>query len=343
MHKKNILAFSLIFLISFLSVFKVPYSDLKAYLYYFNTLEGIPLDGVLTDTYLSIKEHEYFFKFYTWSVKNIFYQDWLYVFLSVFIIYHSIIKLSLKYMSSIFHQPISRSHIFIMLLWCILVAITFSTATHLVRQYLSLAILSYAFVALINKNYLLCLFLMACSVMTHYSILVILFVFSASLMLKPLFLKSKLLPILVVALASFLLSVIFENIIVIKALLEGLNYNIGANDNMSSWLAILDLTIFSLFLYLYRKSNNKYVLMLISFTVVYAGFLIAIHNYNYVLLRFYFVFDILRAILGTLIILKINFTPRRVFIPVSILLFSTYFLLRLYISPWSYGVSHIGV
>jgi hypothetical protein len=132
-YKKNILALFLIFLISIFSIFRVPESDLEAYLHYFNTLENISFDELLTNTYLSIKEYEYIFKFYTWTVKNIFYQNWAYVFLSVFVIYHSIIKLTLKYMLNIFNQPISRSHIFIILSWCILVAITFSTSVHLVR------------------------------------------------------------------------------------------------------------------------------------------------------------------------------------------------------------------
>ena len=342
-YKINILIFSLIFLISIFSIFKVPVSDLKGYLYYFNTLEGISFDELLTNTYLSIKDHEYIFKFYTWAVKNIFYQNWIYVFLSVFIIYHSIIKLSLKYMLSIFNQPISRSHIFIILSWCILVAITFSTATHLVRQYLAIALFSYALVALINKSYLLFLFLIVFSIMTHYSMLIIQLIFAVSLILKPLFIKSKVFVFLMIVSTSFVFSIVLESVDIIKTFLEGVNYSINDNDELSPLLMIMDLAIFSLFFYLYRESKSKNVLMLLLFVVLYVGFLITIHNYNYIFLRFYLIFDVIRAILGALIILKINFTPRRVFVPASVLLFAAYFLLRFYMSPWHYGVSHIGV
>jgi hypothetical protein len=337
------LAFSLIFLISVFSIFKVPVSDLKIYLYYFNTLEGASFDELLESTYLSIKEYEYFFKFYTWTIKNIFYQNWFYVFLNVFIIYHAIIKLTIKYVLNVLDCPISRLNIFIILLWCILVAITFSTTTHLIRQYLAIAIFSYACVALINKSYLLCFVLVAFSVMTHYSMLIILFVSSISLVFRPLFLKFKFSLSLVIISASFILSIIFENVGVIKSLLATLNYSGGGDLSVSPLLIIFDLLIFSLFFCLYRRSKSKQLKMLLFLVVVYVGFLITIHNYNYIFLRFYFIFDVIRSILGTLIILKINFTPRLVFIPASVLLFFTYFLLRFYMSPWSYGVSHIGV
>ena len=334
--------FFLIFLISFVSIFKVPESDLKTYFYYYDTLEGASFDKVLGDTFLSIREYEYFFKFYTWSVKNIFYQAWFYLFLSVFIIYHSIMNLTLKYLSSVFNHPAIRYHIFTILLWCILVAITFSTSTHLVRQYLAIAILSYAIVALINKGYLLFLFFAVFSVMTHYSMLVILLLFAVSLILKALFIKSKYFPFLVIVF-SFMLSIVFGSIGMVNVFMAKANYSIGDGNDVSLLLMTMDLMIFFLFYYFYGKDNNGNMQIMLSFIVVYVGFLIVIHDYNYIFLRFYFVIDVIRSILGALIIVKINFTPRRVFVPVSVLLFSVYFLLRFYVSPWDYGISHLVV
>ena len=338
-YKKSIWIFFFAFTISFISIFKVPDSDLGVYLDYYNKMRDISFSDLLTNQYLSIRVHEYIFKFYTWSVKNIFYQSWIYVFLSVFIIYHSILKLSFKYVDNV---AISRKHIFIILLWCVGVGVTFSTSIHLIRQYLAIALFAYGLIALIDKKYLLLLTLMAFSLMTHYSMFIVCLILIISLMFKSLFIsRLKYLNFLAVILISFGFSIFFDNADFIKNFLDGSNYSIPDRESVSFAIMVMDLTIVSLFLYLYRKNYNLNIVLLTSFVVFFIAFLIVIHNYNYLLLRFYFVFDMLRAVLGSLIILKINFTPRLAFIPIAALFFVLYFSIRLYNSPWNFGVYHI--
>ena len=342
LSKKTLLIYIFILLISILSIFKVPESDLSVYLAYLNSMENISFSKIFTsDTF--VKRYEIVFKIYTWTVKNLFNQEWTYVFLSIFFIYHSTIKLTFNYIQNIFDYPINLSYVFLILSWCVLVAITFATATHLIRQYLSIVLFSYAIIALINKKQFLCILLIISSIMTHYSIIAITAVFFISFIFRALFKKINFFTIVLVILISFFLSYVVESIPVINEMIMNKNYSIPSEDGLNKILIIMDLFIFSLFYYLYKDISNNNLITLFSFVVFYIGFLITFHNYSYIFLRFYFVLDVIRALLGSLIILRINFNPKILFIPVSFILFASYFVLRMYISPWSYGTYHLGI
>jgi hypothetical protein len=260
-----------------------------------------------------------------------------YIFLSTTIIYSfiilSVFKLHLIIINlGVADKKIVKGKLLMSLFAAILVAITFSQTAHLLRQYSAGALFFYAVVLFqqkkIRKSYLF----MFSAILIHNSVLIpcVIFYLTSCFIGKGRSILSNLfLLFFVIIILGFGI-----NTVIIEKFPQFLVID---NGSIPTSLFVSDLAILFAFLIL-CKGYSKTMPVLFYAPFGYLGFLLAIYQYDFIFLRFYFFWDFFRVLIFCMIIHRFNDRSSSVLsisnLPVFLCII--FFTFRYYSGGWSY-------
>jgi len=337
--KSSILIISLFF--AFINILKTPESDLYNYIEYYNYLTTMSISDVLNFRYLNVRDSEVVFKVYVWLLAQLSNSASLFVFMSTLIMYYLVTLFSISISNLFINKEVSKNNVMLMMMivWCCFVGITFSLTGHVIRQYLSMAIFVLGIQFLFNRRFLAGVIVVILSVLIHNSIVLFLVLLSFSVLF------SKYITKVIFFLPGLVIAYFLSDYLV----LFGGNFQIGNKLNAMSWIMPL-IDSFLLALYVYSHwgcRRKKYIMRINAFLVLYILFLVLFHQELLISQRLYYFFDIVRSVIGVLLIqrffYKYNDTFKSILVIPFIAVAVVYFLIKYSFSPWDYGpdYSHV--
>jgi len=332
-------ALSVSSLFAVINILKLQESDLHAYIKYFYLLKDLSFFQASDFVFLNIRYTEVVFRMYVWLLSQIFTTAVAFVVLSTVIIYFSNIFFTLSFSRRVANNVKSEGWLFLLLsmVWCCFVGITFSLTGHVIRQYLGVSVFALGLLFLMQGRMYVGWLILLLSGLVHNALFLLVPIFIMSLLM------SKYLKGLVVTISILLISYSLSGYV---NLLGGLAPNIlnrGEAEN-SGMMIILDVVLVVLFRIVYRKDmKKKEVAQFNAFVILYSSFLILFHGESLIFLRYYFIFDIIRSVIGVLLILKLN-KDGVILISSPLILFSIgFFMFRYSNSPWDYGFNGVSI
>jgi len=324
--------------LSLLNSQKAPEGDLAAYADYFYALQSISFDQALTFSFLNIRVTEIIFRLYVWCLSQIAQSPAWFVGVSTMIVYSIAIVFPIKYIELTYPKKEKVLFGLVGAFWVCFFCMTFSLTAHVTRQYLGLSVFLLGILFLLRGSKYFSILLMLLSGAVHNATLVLLPIFMISVYFKE---RVRNISFVVGALVFSLLASVFVSFVIKNIPFLG---DRGEAESVGIVVLMLDIGIFMLFGYLYRKNfDNVYVLSFYSFSIFYICFLIIIYGEPLIFLRFYFVFDFIRSLMGFFIFLRIEERSFLVISPLLVFVFLAVFCARLYMSPWNYGAAQSNI
>jgi len=326
-------ALSISSLFAVINILKLHESDLHAYIKYFYLLKELNFAQASDFVFLNIRYTEVFFRMYVWLLSQVFTTAVVFVVLSTVIIYFSNVFFALNYSRKVTNSEKSEGWLFLFLamVWCCFVGITFSLTGHVIRQYLGVSVFVFGFLFLLQGRMYAGWVILLLSGLVHNAMFLLVPILIASLLM------SKYLKSLIVTISILLIAYLLSGFVnLISDLAPGM-LNRGEAEN-SGMMIVLDVVLVILFRIAYRKDmKKKEIIQFNAFVVLYSSFLILFHGEALIFLRYYFIFDIIRSIIGVLLLRKLN-KDGIALISSPLVFFSIgFFMYRYSNSPWDYG------
>lgn len=320
-------------LLSFLNQQKEVVSDLYNYKLYFDYVDEKGLSNIFSGVFISIKKSEFVFYIYNWLL-SFFVTFKQYMFLTSFMMYMFLLY-SAFIASRACSERIGCMHkkpefIFLIIIIFAFVTITFSQTMHLVRQYLAISLFFYGWVLLESNRLKLSLIILLISFFVHHSIILPVIILFLSYYVSTqksnvisLFFRVAILA-LVYKMSSFIIIYYYPYFLTMD------NGSVPLN-----WFlldAILTLS-FTLLLYKQREELKTFYYFPILYLILLSSFI----NIDFIFLRYYFLVDVIRGLLICGILLRFSRTVFYYSLPFLLVISILIFILRFYISEWSYG------
>jgi hypothetical protein len=338
----SILFMCLIF--ALINILKMPESDLNNYVEYYNQLSSMSFYTALDFVYQNIRLSEIIFRMYFWLMAQLSTSISLLIFISTVVIYYIVTFFSL-YVSRFYTDNFKSKNNVILLLsiiWCCYVGITFSLTGHVIRQYLSVVVFLLGILFLFDRKIFLGVMITMLAGLVHNAI----FLFPILLLFTVVFSKHITKPIIFIPclIVAYFLSDYL-------ALLQEYFPSIigrGSLEGWSSSLVFLDGLFLIVYGYLYRNHHRKkYISYINAFLIFFVLFLILFHQESLIFQRYYYFFDVIRSVIGVLIISKLfskfdSASQSMLIVPFVVFSISI-FLFRYDGSPWDYGSNYSSI
>ncbi len=332
-HKNTLFTILLLFVLFFLNISRNIDNDLSNYIEIFNFFYNHDFLEIFgnSDFLFTVKPSEPVFYFTTFLFSKLFFgKIYLYVGAITLIFYLNFIFGIYKLLRK-FEVPEKNNFSYICIL--IFACINFSETSHLLRQYFAASFLPLLIFYLFNKNILKVIFLSVFIVLTHNSLLIIIFLLFLSKFYYTYYSRYILL--------TNVLTIIIFTLFLFYSLnyLNALSYFDEPSDikYVSIYYDFLILALYFTFTFTLKKKLPLWNGFFAIFSILYLLFLFNLTFSETVFLRFYlniewFRFFYFIIILFSLKILQVN-KFYKIFFYFAIL---TVFILRFVVSPWHY-------
>ena len=332
-HKNTLFTILLLFALSFLNISRNLDNDLSNYIEIFNFFRNhffLEIFGN-SDFLFTVKPSEPVFYFTTFLFSKLFFgKAYLYVGAITLSFYLNFIFGIFKLLRK-FEVPKKNNFSYVCIL--IFACINFSETSHLLRQYFAASFLPLLIFYLLNKNITKAILLSIFIVLTHNSLLIIIFL----LFLSKFYQTYNSINQLLTKISTIVIFLFF--LYYSLNYLNALSYFDEASDikYVSIYYDFLILTLYFAFTFTLKKKLPTWNIFFSSFTIFFLIFLFNLTFSETVFLRFYLNIEWFRFFYFMIIIFSFNILNISKFYKIFFYsLILIVFILRLVVSPWHY-------
>lgn len=316
--------------------------DAANYLRYFDYSSTLSLSEFLADVRpdFSIRRSEVLFRLYIWCSSALRAPFELFNSITIFGIYVSMIFFGKKIMEALTKpslsqaaSPVGLDRLFLVY-WVLLVCVTFSLTSHVIKQYISIAVFCIGLGLSLNptKGKLSALILIA-STLFHNSALILLIIYFASNLFKSYLTKSRMK--LAVAVLAAIIGAILPSLLGPLAVI--LSYGGLEGGHIGPTIFLDAILILSTALITLRRRFNDRMTQLSGFVFLFLCALVLVREVPILFARMYFFMDAIRIICGIVIYRSFFSTDRMVILGMLFILGPVYWTVKLYSSGWGFG------
>lgn len=289
----------------------------------------------------SIRTTEFIFKIYNYIYSSLGFNFLLFHSISIAIIYACMLSFSLQ-VDKIIGEKTKRIKAVLFqdkifaILWTLLVAVSFTLTSQVLKQYLSMALLSISIMFYLQdrKLFLAILFMLA-AIFTHNSTAIILPIVIFGYFYRN-YLNTNIFRFLLMV-SAFIFGFILTNLIDLLGLSALLFYGGMESPDLGITL-ILDMLLLVIALFVLPQNiDNTKINLLKAIVITFICFLIFARDIPIILLRVYFYMDIIRIFLGIYIYHSFNKNDRSLILILLAFIGPIYWNLKLFSSNWDYS------
>ncbi len=289
----------------------------------------------------SIRTTEFVFKIYNYIYSSLGFNFLLFHSISIAFIYACMLSFSLQ-VDKIIGERAKRIQAVLFqdkifaILWTFLVAVSFTLTSQILKQYLSMALISISIMFYLQgrKLFLVILFMLA-AIFTHNSSIILLLILIFSYLYRN-YLNTNVFRFLLIV-SAFIFSLILTNLIDLLGLSALLFYG-GLESSDLGITLILDILLLVIALFVLPQNiDNKKTNLLKATIFTFFCFLIFARDIPILLLRVYFYMDIFRIFLGIYIYHSFNKNDRSLILIMLAFIGPIYWNLKLFSSNWDYS------
>lgn len=289
----------------------------------------------------SIRTTEFVFKIYNYIYSSLGFNFLLFHSISIAFIYACMLSFSLQ-VDKIIGEKAKRIQAVLFqdkifaILWTFLVAVSFTLTSQILKQYLSMALISISIMFYLQgrKLFLVILFMLA-AIFTHNSSIILLLILIFSYLYRN-YLNTNVFRFLLIV-SAFIFSLILTNLIDLLGLSALLFYG-GLESSDLGITVILDILLLVIALFVLPQNiDNKKTNLLKATIFTFFCFLIFARDIPILLLRVYFYMDIFRIFLGIYIYHSFNKNDRSLILIMLAFIGPIYWNLKLFSSNWDYS------
>ena len=339
----NLSVFISIIFVAIAASAKTLQGDLKNYERYYLYVKDNDLQTVLFSwlSESSIRDTEIFFKFYNIIFAKLGINFEFFHIITICLIYLSMLFFALN-INDILGSKAKKTFfdkyqdkIFV-ILWTLLIGISFTLTSQVVKQYISIALISIAIVLMLNnrKSFLPYIFIII-SIFTHNATAIILPLIFFAFLFKNIINNNfvKVLFVISAIASGFALT----NLINILGLSAIFSYGGMENANLGITVIFDFLILFLVFFVMPKNAQNKDLMFLRSLIFLFICFLLFSRDIPILLARVYFYMDIFRIFAGIYIYQTLQKKDKSLFLTLLLFFGPIYWNLKLFSSDWDYS------
>ncbi len=339
----NLSVFISIIFVAIAASAKTLQGDLKNYERYYLYVKDNDLQTVLFSwlSESSVRDTEIFFKFYNIIFAKLGINFEFFHIITICLIYLSMLFFALnindilgsKAKKTFFDKH--QDKIFV-ILWTLLIGVSFTLTSQVVKQYISIALISIAIVLMLNnrKSFLPYIFIII-SIFTHNATAIILPLIFFAFLFKNIINNNfvKVLFVISAIASGFALT----NLINILGLSAIFSYGGMENANLGITVIFDFLILFLVFFVMPKNAQNKDLMFLRSLIFLFICFLLFSRDIPILLARVYFYMDIFRIFAGIYIYQTLQKKDKSLFLTLLLFFGPIYWNLKLFSSDWDYS------
>ena len=315
--------------------------DLRVYSLYYDFAGSNTLIEALGNSRsdFSMRRSEPIFRIYNWAASSVGVEFRFYHAFTIWMSYMFMLIFGIKYANHLTYtaiNPEANKNVdqTFAILWTLLIAISFTLTSQVMRQYLSIGLFAYGLALYLdpkkNKRFILPLLM---AVLVHNAAVLLLLVLLINRYIWRLLSKTEF-KLLMLALA-FALGAFLP--LILGPLAGVLSYNLEEVSLGPTAIVDSALVVGLLVSSHAMRYKNKSTKFIVSFVFLIVGMLVFFREVPILLLRLYFYMDIVRIIAGISIYRSLTKYTRLVVMVFCILLAPVYWTMKLYSSGWNYG------